>query len=576
MPMLKINNATSNIKIPEKGPAHFAIIALLVLIYQCLLLGSLRTTSVTTDEFGHLPLAYSFLQTGETGWLLMNPPSLRTLAALPLLFRNDVYMTGPAPSEIADFWYVGEFFMERNFKIYHSLYSRARMALALLACLTGLVIYGFARAIAGPKAGIIALALFAFSPDFLAHGGLVTCDLAAALAVLCVFASLYYYTRERTIPRLLLVGFCVSLLPLSKFTSLFFIFMVPFMLVLGPGKDRDGKGRLFVNPGPGRLAMEILTIAFISWFFLCAAYGFQGMFVPMKNIFLNSHLLSSIKTVTPWLPVPLPESLVTAIDLQLIDGTRPWQSYLFGKVAAHGSPWSYLACMLFKWPLAFLAMLIISFFIARKEAALWTFMPGALFVLFISTVPDKQYGSRFLLPALGFFIVFVAAAFTNIDSESRLKSLPQFKFKFKFKFDFKLVLGILFLWYAGGTLASYPHYIGYFNELAGGPRLPHHGHQYLGDSNLDWGQDWIRLAEWQQDKGIEELQLAYFGKVDPGIYGVKYSHAGCKPKPGYLAISANLVIGLDAFRNMGRCYKFLQEVEPVARVGSSIWIYKIP
>jgi len=563
----RLINMADKARLPGRGPWHIVLVALLVLVYFGLLLGSLSTTSVTTDEFGHLPLSYAYVKTGDAGWLLMNPPSQRVLAAFPLLLRNDVHMEGPEPAGIADFWGAGRYFMEKNRSIYHSLYASSRLAVAVLACLTGLVAYGFARSLAGPGAGLFALFLFAFSPDFLAHGGLVTCDLSAALAALAAFSSLYFYTRRRTVPRLLLVCVSVSLLPLSKFTALAFIFILPFMLFGGPGDSGAGKRGILSIGGPCRFAFEIFLIAAFSWVALMAAYGFQEIFTPLDKISLNSLLLSGMKKAAPWLPAPLPESFISAVDLQLIDGSRPWQNYFFGRVLARGSSWSYLACMLFKWPLPLLMLLLASLLAPRREALVRAFLPGAFFLVFISTVPDKQYGARFMLPSLGLFLVFTAASVAGIDS--RLKAFPRLKALAR------IILFMLLLWYAGGTVAAFPHYIGYFNELAGGPRLPHHGHRYLADSNLDWGQDWMRLAKWQKEKGIERIELAYFGMVDPGIYGVNYSRAGCRPERGFLAVSVNLVLGVDAFRNMGPCYSFLGKMEPVARIGSSVRVYWI-
>ena len=48
-----------------------------------------------------------------------------------------------------------------------------------------------------------------------------------------------------------------------------------------------------------------------------------------------------------------------------------------------------------------------------------------------------------------------------------------------------------------GTVRIYPDHLAYFNDLVGGPR---NGHLYLDDSNIDWCQDWIAVAEFQQDR----------------------------------------------------------------------------
>jgi hypothetical protein len=51
----------------------------------------------------------------------------------------------------------------------------------------------------------------------------------------------------------------------------------------------------------------------------------------------------------------------------------------------------------------------------------------------------------------------------------------------------------------GSVLRVHPNYLGYFNELAGGPSG---GWRYLVDSNLDWGQDLRALKQWMDDHGV--------------------------------------------------------------------------
>jgi hypothetical protein len=66
------------------------------------------------------------------------------------------------------------------------------------------------------------------------------------------------------------------------------------------------------------------------------------------------------------------------------------------------------------------------------------------------------------------------------------------------------------LWLLAGTLLAFPGYLGYFNELAGGGR---HGYRYLSDSNVDWGQDLLRLADYARRHPREAIRLAQFGPV---------------------------------------------------------------
>lgn len=97
----------------------------------------------------------------------------------------------------------------------------------------------------------------------------------------------------------------------------------------------------------------------------------------------------------------------------------------------------------------------------------------------------------------------------------------------------------------GQPTAVYPHYLAYFNELAGGPR---NGYQSLVDSNLDWGQD------------LKELRR-------PTVLAV----------PSYIAISATHLqrvrLGARTHESWRRIW---EDAVLVDTVGYSIFIYRLP
>jgi hypothetical protein len=70
--------------------------------------------------------------------------------------------------------------------------------------------------------------------------------------------------------------------------------------------------------------------------------------------------------------------------------------------------------------------------------------------------------------------------------------------------------------------AMYPHYLAYFNCIAGGPE---HGYYHLVDSSLDWGQDLPGLQRWLKDHDLNgpaktPVFLAYFGTASPAYYHI--------------------------------------------------------
>jgi hypothetical protein len=125
----------------------------------------------------------------------------------------------------------------------------------------------------------------------------------------------------------------------------------------------------------------------------------------------------------------------------------------------------------------------------------------------------------------------------------------------------------LLLWLAAETVGIFPSYLAYFNELAGGPA---HGDRYLNGPDLDWGQELKHLATYLQRHGIARVKLAYFGADDPRMYGISYEllRPG-EPATGDLAVSETLLTGC------GAAFAWLRRYEPVAKIGYSIFVYRI-
>jgi hypothetical protein len=135
--------------------------------------------------------------------------------------------------------------------------------------------------------------------------------------------------------------------------------------------------------------------------------------------------------------------------------------------------------------------------------------------------------------------------------------------------------------------------LAYFNELAGGPD---NGYKYLVDSNLDWGQDLAGLKKYMDKNSIKSVKLSYFGSADARYYDIKYEYLpsiglepdnpgepwwyedgyteDCGPVQGLIAVSATNLQGV-LFENR-ECFKWLEDYEPVAKIGYSIFIYDVP
>jgi hypothetical protein len=108
---------------------------------------------------------------------------------------------------------------------------------------------------------------------------------------------------------------------------------------------------------------------------------------------------------------------------------------------------------------------------------------------------------------------------------------------------------------------------------------------------VDWGQDLLRLREWQEENGVESLKLGYFGSADPAYYGLKFEPLPgfprpefislwnnppfnpLAPEPGIYAISASSL--WESHWQYKNVYPWFRNREPDDQIGYSILIYEV-
>jgi hypothetical protein len=129
------------------------------------------------------------------------------------------------------------------------------------------------------------------------------------------------------------------------------------------------------------------------------------------------------------------------------------------------------------------------------------------------------------------------------------------------------------------TVAVHPDYLAYFNELAGADPS-----RLVADSDLDWGQDMLRLARVVREAGIDSLRFAYIGNgdIDP-IIGVPVTFWDGTGRPsGWIAMSETWFRrGLVTFRGgeyrtRADAFFWLDSAATYTRVGKGIRLYRIP
>jgi hypothetical protein len=125
---------------------------------------------------------------------------------------------------------------------------------------------------------------------------------------------------------------------------------------------------------------------------------------------------------------------------------------------------------------------------------------------------------------------------------------------------------VLALGFVAETTLAHPDYLAWFNAAAGS-----HPEQIANDSNLDWGQDLLRLADAANAEHLAPLYIAYFGSAEPRRHITHFAPLPpSAPVHGWVAISEmTLALNSDEFA-------WLNAYRPIRQIGKSIRLYRIP
>jgi 4-amino-4-deoxy-L-arabinose transferase-like glycosyltransferase len=533
-----------------------------LLVAAGLATAALVSDSMTFDEAAHFTAGMSHLRDGDFRLLPETPPLVQMWAALPVLLMDFNWVKPDAPGwREGDAWSVQRVWLSQ-LNDGERLLAVARVPIIALLVAACLAIFFAARRLFGPAAGRLALILAALCPTLLAHGHLVTMDVPAALGFLLALLTFARLLERMDWLRLIAATAALAALALVKFS---WPLVLPALAVMAvhalvrtepldcplarPLRRRAADMRLVHRHHrlAALIAVGLLQLVGV-WAAIWTCYRWR--YSPAAGEQAAAGML-------PVLPGPdgvPPSSMAGAweVILQGRDGQPNrgvtagfirWgracrvlpEAYLYGAAWTHkisdcGSP-KYLAGEVSStgwysyFPIAFVlktplpTMLLLLAGVAagvsgraawRRNAALLSGLAtfGAVYAA-VAIVSRFNIGQRHLLPI--YPAVFIVAGAAAVWMRSRLGR-------------WSVVVAVV--WLAGANVRICPQYLGYFNELSGGPA---HGPRYLVDSNVDWGQDLKRLAAWAQRHPGEEIKLAYFGSADPTRYGFK-----CRALPSYL------------------------------------------
>jgi hypothetical protein len=574
---------------PRRLPSDPALAFVLLAAHATLLLVSSWLQSPTRNEVAHVPAGLSYWEYGTFSLYGVNPPFGKLLATLPTLalHPNTAGVEFPEYPGHRPEWDVARRFAADNAANYFAIMWSARLAGIVWSVLGGWLIYRWGGDLCGPRAGPLALAVWTFGPNVLAHAPLVTPDIPCAVSALAATYVFRNYLRSGTWPSAVLAGVLLGVAQLTKFTLLILYPLWPALAILH-ALDRANTTFRAV-PALIRL-LQGLTIILLSVVVLNLGYGFVGSWTALGDYeFVSASFTGQAPDDGPvvasgnrfretWLkgvPVPLPVDYLLGIDLQRKDFEGKLPSYLRGEWRDHGWWYYYLYALAVKVPLGTLALVgwAAALTTARlRSSATWTeeltvWLPALVVLGFVSSQTGYTHHLRYVLPAAPFACVGVG-------------TLARFLVPGRRYFG-GLVL-LLLTASAISSLRVYPHSLSYFNELAGGPER---GYEHLADSNIDWAQDMFFLKAWA-DRHPEARPLGFacyyidyrhvigtfYGQVppDPPVDARFVNPREAEaygPWPGWYAV--------DVTSMLSKGYTYFRRLKPVDRAGYSIYIYHI-
>lgn len=502
---------------------------------------SMEIKSATYDETAHLPAGYTYWVTGDFKLNSEHPPLIKLLASFPLLFMDINLPLDSVWWKENRQWEFGKLFLFQSGNDADQMLFWGRVPIVFLSLLLGFYVFLWARDLYGTPSGLLALFLYVFSPNILAHSRLITTDLGLSCFMFMACYHFWRYLERPALGGLVMTGLALGLALATKFSAIMLFPIFAIMLAL---KFHQSQDEFELSKSAGFVIKTVIIPLIISALVIYCVYGFRG-----DALLLYKHGLEQVY-----------QNMIPGYD---------W--YFWGEFSPQPRWYYYLFAFLIKTPIATLLLLTTALLVSKKSGRslyenAWLIFPIAL-ILATSFLDKGNFGIRRILPAYPFiFVLMGKVARFSLKEPSvffpRLLAIP--------------IITLLMGWYLVSSIKIYPDYLTYFNEIAGGPAK---GSNYLDDSNIDWGQDLKRLETLMQKRGIREIKLKYWGKAVPEYYGIQakeipYEEMLEGPRPGYYALSIHSLIRNKMVSQTGEGIDWLTEYKPIEVIGHTIYVYR--
>ena len=557
-----------------------ALVALLFCLFAFQLWFHATRTSATIDESPHIFAGYRYWQCGDFGVNVEHPPLLKLLAAIPLVSKNliqPLWECGTKITSSDESYSAGNLFLAKNNP--DNIVVPARLSAALMSLLLALMVFLAAREMFGNWEAAVALALLAFEPNIIAHGSLVTTDMAVAATMFAAVYAFYRYRKHPTWISFLVVGLATGATLAAKHSG---ILILPILFLLFVA-DFFFSRRMEIETGVRRrFSPRIAAFAgifFIAIAVLWAFYGFRYDAVPndsqppvlVASIFdgappeiLNSPVVKTMRTVARIFP----ESYAAGLFYIMRGGNRPM--FLLGEIYPTARWFYFPVAFSIKTSVALLVLLVLSLltvrlYQTRRREMLFLLLPAFLFFA-VSLTSGLNIGIRHILPVYPFFIVAAAAGVYYWAKKYQIV---------------KYILIALLIFHAVAAFRTAPNYLAFANDFWGGTN---NAYRLLSDSNVEWGQNYKLVREYVARENIGDCRIAAFGagelvqayqpcKLMPNDYGWNFTEQIVEPVPP--VVEGTMFVSVASFPPLGgNEYEPILKTAPVAQIGGSIFVYR--
>jgi 4-amino-4-deoxy-L-arabinose transferase-like glycosyltransferase len=554
----------------EHTRLQIVLLILFVVASVARIVSTYSVFSQTWDEPVHVASGMEWLQQGTYEYEVLHPPLARIAEAIgPYLSGIRLSSHDLHPMLLVE---GGNAIFASGGNYLHNLILARLGVLPFFFLCVGTVWYWTQRVFDSWTA-VAAVGLFTTLPPILGHAALATTDLPITATFALALFSFTNWLERPTTRQTFVLGIAVGLAILSKFTALLFLPVccgAVLLCWLFASKvtvcDRYPDIMLrFKQFGLAALVCGALI-------FTCYRFSSHPATGPDQrpHLFLD-HLFGdrgrwhdtayqAVETVR----IPAPEFFHGVVQAR---GrlAYPTNMYLLGQVQTHGWWYFFLVALVVKTPIAFLILMIIGTLGAigkwKKTERDWQILvPSTSALALLSCVcllTKFNIGLRHILPIYPLLSMLAGFGITELWRNIRVLSLG------------RILAGGLATWMLASTARAQPDNLAYFNEFAGD-----HPESILVDSDLDWGQDLLRLNAALHARGISHFAIAYNGSADLSRMNLPPFEilAPCIRTTGWIAVS---LLDLQMSKPSIGCggFSWLEAYRPVMLIGKSIRLY---